>query len=234
MTSPLASSPAHCRRGHGRLRALSRWAAVSALPWLLAGCGSLGITAIQTVRQAVVGDASPPPPTADAVARSPHAQILVDGRLLLLGNVDDGGLESWFSADGRIVYLRDGLLAGSYGLSTDAAGIRIEGDDPFARLAALHAPVEVARRYDWRSGYRYDVPVHGELRPLGPARVTILDSEREVLHFQERLRGPGVDAVNEYWADPHDGFVLKSRQMLAPGRMLEIVQLKPYRAEAGE
>ena len=32
-----------------------------------------------------------------------------------------------------------------------------------------------------------------------------------------------------YWADPSTGFILKSRQYLAPDYAVDMVQLKPYR-----
>ncbi|WP_370563996.1 YjbF family lipoprotein [Luteimonas sp. C3_2_a3] len=202
---------------------------------LVAGCGStsLGRASLEGLRLAVARDPDVTP-TAEQVAASPYAQIEVvgpeGGAVLLLGNVDDGR-QAFYSGDRKIVYLRDGLLSGSYGLAQDAADIRIEGDNPFARLPQLQQPQQVARRYDWMPSYRYGVPVIGQLRRVGSARVTILGVERDLLHFRETLRGPGVDATNEYWADPASGFIWKSRQLLAPGITLEILQLKPYQAE---
>ncbi|WP_255516485.1 YjbF family lipoprotein [Luteimonas suaedae] len=202
---------------------------------LVAGCGSTSLSraSLEGLRLAFAR-APDVTPTAEQVAASPYAQIQVvgpeGGAVLLLGNVDDGR-QAFYSGDRKIVYLRDGLLSGSHGLAQDAADIRIEGDNPFARLPQLQQPRQVARRYDWMPGYRYGVPVTGRLRRVGNTRMTILGVERDLLHFRETLRGPGVEATNDYWADPASGFIWKSRQLLAPGITLEILQLKPYQAE---
>lgn len=205
----------------------------AALLLFASGCSNLGLSGLQAVRLAFAS-ASDVVPTPEQVAASPYAQIHVvgpdGGAILLLGNVDDGR-QSWYSSNRKIVYLRDGLLAGSFGLPQDASDIRIEGDNPFARLAQVDRPVPVARRYDWMPGYRYDVPVTGQLHRVAGAAVNILGVERELVHFRETLRGPGVEATNEYWADPETGFIWKSRQLLAPGVSLEIIQLKPYLPE---
>lgn len=205
---------------------------------LATGCGStnLGRASLDGLRLAVAGD-SDVTPTAEQVAANPYAHIKIIGpegsAILLLGHVDDGR-HAYYSGDRKIVYLRDGLLSGSAGLTQDAADIRIVGDNPFTRLPQLQAPRQVARRYDWMPGYRYGVQVTGDLQRVGSTRMTLLGVERELLHFREALRGPGVDATNEYWADPATGFIWKSRQLLAPGTTLEILHLKPYRARGAE
>ncbi|MFT4256210.1 MAG: YjbF family lipoprotein [Pseudoxanthomonas sp.] len=210
---------------------LSRTAAALLAAALLASCSTLGTSSLQALKLAVAGKPDMDP-TPGQVAATPYAQILAsttaDNRVLMvLGNVDDG-LQSWFSSRREIVYLRDGLLVGSHGLEQDAAGIRIEGDNPFARLARINGVVPVQRRYDWMPGYRYGVAVEGRLQRTGIETVSILGAQRQLLHFRESLRGPGVAAENEYWADPETGFIWKSRQLLAPGLSLEIVQLKPF------
>lgn len=210
------------------------WAMLAglALAVILGGCSN---TTLDIVRD-VTGSRADVVPDAEAIAASPYARIQVKGAgtsaVMVLGNDDDGRL-SWYSDRKYIVFLRDGLLVGSAGLGPDADEIRIEGDNPFLRLASLDGqPVTVARRYDWRDGYRYGVPVTGQLQRRGMETVEILGSARTLVRFDETLRGPGVDARNEYWADPVTGFIWKSRQLLAPGVSLEIVQLKPYRPRA--
>ncbi|WP_236685842.1 YjbF family lipoprotein [Pseudoxanthomonas suwonensis] len=197
---------------------------------VLGGCSN---TTLDIVRD-VAGSRADIAPDAEAIAASPYARIQVKGAgvsaVMVLGNDDDGRL-SWYSDRRHVVFLRDGLLVGSAGLGRDVDGIHVEGDNPFLDLARLDGqPVAVARRYDWREGYRYGVPVTGLLQRRGTQAVEILGTTRTLVHFEETLRGPGVDARNEYWADPDTGFIWKSRQLLAPGVSLEIVQLKPYRA----
>jgi hypothetical protein len=205
-----------------------RLAAV-ALTAMLAGCQSTGVDILREV----AGSRGMPEPDAAAVAASPHARLQVRGAgvgaVMVLGNDDDGRL-SWYSDRRHIVFLRDGLLVGSNGLAVNADQIRIEGNNPFLRLAELgDAPVAVARRYDWRDGYRYGVAVNGQLQRRGVEPVEILGTTRQLVRFEETLSGPGVRARNEYWAEAGTGFIWKSRQLLAPGVSLEIVQLKPYR-----
>lgn len=222
------------RRQGARSGRATVWAMLAglALAVVLGGCSN---TTLDIVRD-VTGSRADVVPDAETIAASPYARIQVKGAgtsaVMVLGNDDDGRL-SWYSDRKHIVFLRDGLLVGSAGLGPDADEIRIEGDNPFLRLASLDGqPVTVARRYDWRDGYRYDVPVTGQLQRRGTETVEILGTARTLVRFDETLRGPGVDARNEYWADPATGFIWKSRQLLAPGVSLEIVQLKPYRPRA--
>ena len=236
-----ASDPAgdaNRRRARQRRAAPSaarRWLrafALAASGLLLAGCSQTSRDIFREAtrsRGAVDIDAQ-------QVLASPYARIKVDGPgfsgVLVLGNDDDGRL-SWYSNRRNIVFLRDGLLVGSEGLREDADEIRVLGDNPFLRLSTVGAaPVTVARRYDWRAGYRYGVPVSGQLRRRGVEPVEILGTVRQLVHFEETLDGPGVAGRNDYWADPDTGFIWKSRQLLAPGAYLEIVQLKPYQAQA--
>lgn len=196
----------------------------------LAACSGLGRGSVEAARLAVFGaklDITP-----EQVAANPYAQMLVQGEefeaLMVLGN-DDAGRSAWYSPDRRIVFLRDGLLAGSAGLPQDAVDIRLEGDDPFTRLASLQGTATTLRRYDWMPGYRHGARVTGELRRVGTEQVEIFGTTHTLVRFDETLRGAGVDATNIYWAEPQTGFIRKSRQLLAPGHSLDLVQLKPYR-----
>ena len=205
---------------------------LAAATLLAGGCSSASRANLKMLGKAALDRRVDVEPSPAQVAASPYAQIKVTGptggAILILGN-DDLGRQSWYSSDHKIVYLRDGLLIGTVGLAQDAADIRIEGDNPFAHLAQLQTPVQVRRSYDWMPGYRYGVAVSGELRRQQRENVDILGVTRALVRFEETLRGPGVRAVNEYWAEPDTGFIWKSRQLVAPGVSLDIVQLKPYR-----
>lgn len=208
----------------------ARWALL-ALVASLCACSQASRTTVDTLRL-VAGGQQVQVPTAEEIAASPYARIHVEGgglsSVMVLGN-DDAGRLAWYGGGGYLLFLRDGLVAGSRGLAHDADDIRIEGDNPFLRLATLgDAPVTVARRYDWREGYRYGVAVEGRLQRRGTQTVEILGTPRTLVHFEETLSGPGVRGSNHYWADPATGFIWKSRQLVAPGTTLEIVQLKPY------
>lgn len=213
---------------------------LSTLKWLLPCaillCGGCGLINRDSWRatQAVFNRKSHSRPSAEFVGKSPYALLQVDyagsSATLTLGYVDDDGLLSWYSHDRKIVYLRsDGLLAGSHGLPTDAADIRLEGGNPFAQLARTRQATTTSREYDWMPGYRYGIKVTGQLQVVGNESVQFPDTARDLLHVRERLRGPGIKADNDYWIDPQTGFIWKSRQLLAPGVMLGLTQLKPYR-----
>lgn len=212
----------------------ARWPvlALLALSMVLAGCSG---TSRDIVRD-VTRSRADVKPDHDAISASPYARIQIKGAgtsaVMVLGN-DDAGRLSWYSDRQHIVFLRDGLLVGSAGLRENVDAIGIEGDNPFRNLADVgESAVVVHRTYDWRDGYRYGVPVTGELKRSGMESIQILGTTRTLVRFDETLRGPGVDARNQYWADPDTGFIWKSRQLLAPGVSLEIVQLKPYRPKA--
>jgi len=226
-----ARATAHGTPASGRRR---RVACLFALALLLGGCNSISLTGFQTAKKIIQGTPEVTP-TAASVAANPYAQMQIEGggvrAVMVLGN-DDAGRLSWF-ADQHIVFLRDGQVTGTQGLLTDLEDMHIEGDNPFEHLQTLgeHA-VSVQRSYDWRAGYRFGVPVHGALQRKGVEQVDILGTPHTLVRYEEELRGPGVRARNEYWAEADTGFIWKSRQMIAPGQALEIIVLKPYRGRA--
>jgi len=227
--APTGGTQAASRHRAGR----GTWRAAALLLLLpLAGCSSVSHTGVETVRL-LIGGGPDITPDARTVAASPYARMQVEGgglrAVMVLGN-DDAGLQSWYGDVRHVVFLRDGLLAGTAGLTENVDDIRIEGDNPFEHLLQVgEQPVPVSRSYDWRDGYRYGVAVSGSLSRRGNETVDILGTSRELIRFEEVLRGPGVHAKNEYWADPQTGFIWKSRQMVAPDKMLDFLVLKPYR-----
>jgi hypothetical protein len=206
--------------------------------WLLLAAGLvLGVSGCTTVSRSTTdaisllfkGKSSDPTP--EQVAALPYPQLLlhapdVNG-VLVLGHVEDGR-QVWYAGHHAIYYLQqNGLLLGAVSQERSAT-IRIEGDNPFLHLASVQGPVTVQRRYDWMPGYRYGVSATGSLRRIGSESVTILGHTLQLTHFEETLDGPGLSGTNSYWADPETGFIWKSKQYLAPGQAVEIVQLKPY------
>ncbi len=205
---------------------------------LCSGCGIAHRDAWQSIHMVFAGKPQAHP-TAASITRLPYPQLLLEytggSATLVMGNVDDD-LQSWYSNDRKIIYLRsNGLLVGSHGLSMDVADIRLEGGNPFVQLVRTHqTTTTTTRHYDWMPGYRYNVAVTGQLEVIGSEPVQFPDTTRELLHVREHLRGPGIEADNDYWVDPGTGFVWKSRQLLAPGVMLGITQLKPYLPERAQ
>ncbi len=160
----------------------------------------------------------------------PQAQVKTPdlSALIVLGYVDDGQ-QVWYAGNHAVFRLDSaGMLTGTTGLGRDLQA-RIIGESPFTRLLDVAAPVTVQREYDWLPAYKSSVPVIGTLARVGTDTVEILDRKRDLVRFEETLLGSGMKERNIYWADPSTGFIWKSRQYLAPGYAVDLVQLKPYR-----
>ena len=164
-----------------------------------------------------------------AANRFPQAQIKAPdlSALMVLGYVDDGR-QTWYAGNHAVFHLDStGLLTGTTGLGRDLQ-TRIIGASPFAHLLDVTTPVTVQREYDWLPAYKVGVPVTSTLVRAGTDTVEILEQERRLVRFEETLQGGGMKERNIYWADPSTGYIWKSRQYLAPGYAVELVQLKPY------
>lgn len=165
-----------------------------------------------------------------AANRFPQAQIKAPdlSAVMVLGYVDDDQ-QTWY-AGSHAVFRMDsaGILTGTSGLGRDYQS-RIVGESPFPNLLSVVSPVTLQREYDWSPAYKMGVPVTGTLVRAGTDTVEILGQKRDLVRFEETLRGGGMKERNIYWADAATGFIWQSRQYLAPGYAVELVQLKPYR-----
>lgn len=220
----MARMDAACHhRAHGALLLV----AVAAL--LFSGCTTGSRSTLDTFRLITH---RPAQATAEGVASNRFPQMQVETpdltAVAVLGYVD-GGRQQWF-AGSHAVFEMDahGLLLGGSGLGQQWHA-RIDGPSPFDDLRTVTTPVAVQRRYDWIPAYQVDVAVTGILRRGELEQVEILGSRRTLQRFDEQLQGGGMSGRNVYWADPATGFIWKSRQHLAPGRVAELTQLKPYR-----
>lgn len=212
-------------------------AAALLLPaWLVAGggCTSLSGATADSVKFLVHGHKSHVSPTAESVAAKPYYQLKVSSKagsaLLILGNIDHGR-EAWYSATGEILFLKHGVLMKTWAMEPDIVATRLPADSPFRTgLQHLTAPVQSTRSLDL-PGYRYGVRVTATLTPVGTETVDILGTPHELLRVDEHLDAAGMDfrADNQYWVDPRDGFVWKSRQSIPGGLTLTLTELKPYR-----
>lgn len=169
-------------------------------------------------------------PAQVAANRFPQIQLRAPdmSAVMVLGYVDDGQ-QSWYAGKEAVFQLdRDGLVTGTSGNGRQFS-MRILGDSPFDHLAAVTTAVQVQRQYDATPPYAVSVPVSGTLTRHGTDKVEILGRPMQLVRFEERLKGGGINATNLYWADATTGFIWKSRQHLAPGYAVELTQLKPYR-----
>ncbi len=202
-------------------------AVVAAL--LFTGCTTGSRSTAETFRLITY---RPAQATAEGVASNRFPQIQVDTpdivAVAVLGYID-GDRQQWFAGSHAVFELdRHGLLLGGSGLGQQWQA-RIDGASPFDDLRTVTTPVTVQRRYDWVPAYQVDVAVTGTLSKGALEQVDILGTRRTLQRFDEQLQGGGMHGRNVYWADPATGFIWKSRQHLAPGRVAELTQLKPYR-----
>lgn len=200
----------------------------------LVACSPVSRGSLETIKMAVHGG-NKPDVTPEAVAAKPYFQLEVKAptgtAVLILAKVDHGQL-GWYGGNHDIVITRGGLVIKTVGLRSNLDAMAIQGDDPFrVGLHRLQGPVDYTRRMDWSPDYRYGVEVQAHLEPQGVERVSILGHNRELRRVDERLTvlATGEHMTNRYWVDPADGFIWKSRQYVAPGFPLELIQLRPYR-----
>ena len=213
-------------------RASLRLAALAAASWTVAGCTDVSLGSADTIRQAVRGGTAVHP-TAASVAAEPYYQLQVqapDGDAILLLASVQGDLQGWFGPDGQAVFLRHGVLVKTVGLEANLDHVAFDGGDPFAAgLQHVQAPVAYRRVLDWSPGYRYGISAVVQLEPKDVENVEILGEVHRLRRYDEHVRADGFDVTNRYWVDPADGFIWKSRQHVAPGQTLELIQLRPYR-----
>lgn len=170
--------------------------------------------------------------TAEQVASIPYPQLQIKANDLssvaVLGHVDDQRL-AWYAGSEAIFYTTpNGLLTGTAGLSRSYE-TRMVGDSPFDNLNMVTGVVKVRREFDWLPAYELGAEVNGRLMRKREETVEILGRSMKLIRFEEHLTGAGLNETNIYWADPRTGFIWRSKQYLAPGYSVDLIQLKPYR-----
>lgn len=201
---------------------------------LLAGCSTVSLGSVESVRLAFGGDKVDATP--ESVAASPYFQLQANSpageAILILAKTEQGEL-GWYGGNHDIVFTRDGVVAHTVGLPQNLDASAFPAENPFhAGLQRLAGPVSYTRRMDWSPDYRYGVILQATLEPKGLENVEILGKVHRLRRFDESLTARGVHLSNRYWVDPDDGFIWKSRQFVAPGYPLELIQLRPYREPA--
>jgi hypothetical protein len=198
-----------------------------------AGCSSVSRGSLESVRLAIQGEKVEP--TAASVAATPYFQLQVNapgGEAILILARAEHGLLGWYGSGHEIVYTRDGLVVKTVGLPQNLDDSAFATENPFRTgLQHLDVPLGYTRRMDWSPGYRYGVIMNARLEPKGLEDVQILGTAHSLRRVDEDLSAPGlgIHMSNRYWVDPEDGFIWKSRQYIAPGVSLELIQLRPYR-----
>ena len=200
----------------------------------LSGCTDVSRSSFDAVKLAVKPRPEPAYTAAEIAAR-PYYQLEATGPLgtavLILGNVD-GRRQAWYGTRGLVIFIEHGRVVKSTGLDQNLDDVQLPANDPFLHgLQTLQAPQDYRFAVDWSPGYRYGVPVNARLIPKGNEPVSILGTTHQLLRVDEQLDVAALHyhVTNHYWVDPHDGFVWKSVQQVAPGLSLQLVQLRPYR-----
>ncbi|WP_426287845.1 YjbF family lipoprotein [Luteibacter sp. E-22] len=200
------------------------------------GCSSVSRGSLEAVRLAMHGEKVEP--TAASVAATPYFQLQVNGpegeAILVLAKTEHGQL-GWYGTGNDIVFTRDGVVVKTVGLPQNLDDSAFPSGNPFtAGLQRSNGPLDYTRRMDWSPGYRYGAVVQAHLEPKAMEDVAILGTVHHLRRIDEHLSVPGLGArmTNRYWVDPTDGFIWKSRQYIAPGVPLELIQLRPYREDA--
>lgn len=212
---------------------------VLALAGTLAGCSPTPLMrgSLETL-QAAMSDPPALQLTRAQVEANPYPQLKLATPYgeagMVLGRVQDGE-EFWFTATRQVLVIRNGLVRRSVGFPEDLRSTRMPGDDPFSRgLHRLPDGAESVREVDWRAEGRFGVRLQSRFERRGIEQVEILDRTYELLRVDESIHASdtGFSAINRYWVDPHDGFVMASEQHLSPDLSVTITQLRPYRESA--
>lgn len=187
------------------------------------------------IRFAVLGEPDVPLQRA-AIANLPYATITAKiGRgprsLLVLASIERENL-NFLSADRVALVLRNGRLVRTAGLPETVRETRTAGVDPVTRLHRLPDAGEHVRYLDLEPGGRYGVPVLSTYETLGAEKITILELEFDTIRVRETSHALTLrwHFANQFWVDPGDGFVWRSRQHMTRGLPpAEIDILKPAR-----
>ena len=163
---------------------------------ILTGCqaGPEG-AALDALRQAIFKGTPPEPALNPAFS---YLRVSLQGNVayLALGSIDphpQGDTETWYSASGEVLRLREGRIAEILGTVVEWRDVRVAGWSGWdAALAAGAGGVEWTRQRDVMPGYRYQVNDRLQLRPVAPPSRSLLQRVplSSLRWFEERRLGP--------------------------------------------
>lgn len=216
---------------------LTQYLLCLAVPVFLSGCDPLMRGSWDTLRAATEGPQRLELTQAQVDA-SPYYQIKVQTPTseAVLGLVrQQGDLQFWLTSQQQVLLIRDGLVVRSVGLGADLDATRLAQDSPFhSGLHHIENNQRSTRWVDFNSDNRIGVALQSRFNKEGMEQVDILDRSYTLLRVDEHIEAPsiGFSAINRYWVDPKDGFIMMSRQHISPQITLGITQLRPYRTPA--
>ena len=209
-----------------------RLATLSVATLLVSACNPLMTASLDTLKAAFEGP-EPLKLTRQQVDVTPYFQITIAAptgeAVMALVRLQDG-VEFWMASTRQILMLEDGLAIRSVGFNDNLDGTRFEGESPFKTgLHHIADGLQTRRQVDFAGGYRMGVSLTSRFKKKGLETVRILDRDVELLRVDEEIEmsGLGFTALNQYWVDPADGFIMASVQHLTPELPLRIVQVRP-------
>ncbi|PWF63907.1 lipoprotein YmcC precursor [Shewanella sp. BC20] len=141
----------------------------------------------------------------------------------------------WLSADKGMLITVNGRLVRTYNLLTGNLAA-LESSKPDPLLLGLHldsTPKTWTRTIDWQPGYHYGYEVRSEFNLIAEGNIQVNGTSTQTLHYIENVsvESLNIKYQNEFWLDPHDGKVIKSRQKIAPNLpFIDITLLRPFAA----
>ncbi|MNM67779.1 putative lipoprotein GfcB precursor [compost metagenome] len=215
-----------------------RYAALAAAALSLCACNPLMKASWDTLRAATEGP-QPLELTQAQVDAVPYYQIKLQanpgGEAVMALVRQQGGLQFWVASTHQVLMMRDGLVVRTVGFGHNLAATRLAADTPFSIGLHKVADGTTSQRWvDFADGYQVGIPVQTSFEKKGLEQIDILGRSHTLLRVDESLSAPvgGLDAVNSYWVDPADGFVMASRQQVTPELQVVITQIRPYRGTA--
>ena len=157
------------------------------------------------------------------VAKLPYASMTArigDGpQALLLLARSQGEEQHWISGlDRSVLALRGGRVVKTFGFPENLKNTRADTIDPVDRLLHKVArPVHHTRYVDLDLGPHFGLVINSTFESLGPRKVRIVELDFDTILIREMNSARTLNwrFENLYWVDPVDGFVWKSRQVIA-------------------
>ena len=157
------------------------------------------------------------------IAKLPYASMTArigEGpQALLLLARSQGDEQHWISGlDRSVLALRGGRVVKTFGFPENLKNTRSDTIDPVDHLLhKLTQPVHHTRYLDLDVGPHYGLVVDSVFESLGPRKVRIVELDFDTILVREKnvARTLNWRFENLYWVDPVDGFIWKSRQIIA-------------------
>lgn len=139
----------------------------------------------------------------------------------------------WLSADNAMLVTVNGRLVRTQNLlSGNLAAVESTKPDPLILGLHLNSTPKVwTRTIDWQPNYHYGYTLNSQFNFIGEENILLNDTQTQALHYIELVSVEDIDIQykNDFWLNPENGQVIKSRQKIAPNLpFVDITLLKPF------